>query len=331
METLKKELNNGKIRNIYLFYGEEEYLKEKFLEKIEDIVLPDGLKDINKIVMNEEKNISKIVDVLETLPCFCDKKLVVVKDSLLFKAGKKDNKKEELERLIDKVPDYTCLVFLEKEIDKRLKVVKEVAKKGLVVEFKMQMPGVLLKWVAKEFKASGKIISKDASEKLIDYSDRAMFSIINEINKLSVYACDREEISVSDIENVCTKSINVRIFDLMDNISIGNQDLAFKNLKEMIILKEPIQKIMFMIIKHVRQLLEMKLLLNEGYLLKDCVSKMSISPYTGNKLFVQVKNFQVNKLKSVLEEMVSLDYKIKNGEIRDILAVELLIIALKCH
>ena len=47
-DILKKEVKNGNIRNIYLFYGEEDYLKEVYCKKIEDIVLKDGLKELNK-------------------------------------------------------------------------------------------------------------------------------------------------------------------------------------------------------------------------------------------------------------------------------------------
>ena len=324
METLKNQLKYGIIKDIYLFYGDEEYLKDMYLKRIEDIILPDGLRDINKFVMNEEKNIDNIVNALETLPCFTEKKLVIVKNSSFFKAGKKGNK-EDLELLINKVPSYTCLIFLEKEVDKRLKVVKDIGKKGLVVEFKVQSPNVLYKWIIKELKDRDKAIDKEAVTKLIDYSDGAMFSIVNEINKLCMYVGDKREIDALDVESVCTKSIDVIIFDLIDNISGGNKELAFKNLKDMIILKEPIQKIMFMIIKHVRQLLEMKVLVEEGFLLNDCVVKMGISPYTGKKLFYQIKYFEVDRLKWALGEMLSLDYKIKIGEIKDILAVEVII------
>lgn len=323
LETLKKQLKNGTLQNIYLFYGEEEYLKEMYLKRIENIVLPDGLRDINRFVMDSPKDVSKIIDTLEMLPCFAQKKLVIVKDSMFFKAGKKGSR-EDLELLIDRVPSHTCLIFFEKEIDKRLKLVKDIGKKGLVVEFKIQQPSILAKWVVKEFKDRGKAINNGAVMKLIDYSDGAMFSIINEIDKLCMYGCDKKEIDVLDVENVCTKSISIRIFDLLDNISSGNKDLAFKNLKEMLILKEPIQRIMFMLIKHVRQLLEMKLLTEEGLLLNDCVGKMGISPYTGKKLFSQIRHFGVDKLKLVLKEMCLLDYKIKMGEIKDLLAVDII-------
>ena len=326
-DILKKEVKSGTIRNIYLFYGEEDYLKEVYCRRIEDIVLDDSLKDLNKVVLHEEKDISKIIDICETMPCFSEKKIVILKNSSFFKATKKDgkNKKEDLEMLIKNVPPYTCLIFCETEVDKRLKVVKEVEKKGLVVEFKLQPVNILVKWIAGELKKKGKAITVDTATKLVEYGESSMFSIQNEINKLCLYVEDRQEITDNDIEEICTKPINVRIFDLIDNIALQNEDMALKNLKEMIILKEPIPKIMFMIIKHIKQLLEMKTLQKEGVVPRDCVTIMKIAPYTATKLSNQIRKFEEKKLKIILEEMLELDYKVKIGEIRDILAVEIVI------
>lgn len=277
--------------------------------------------------MEEPKDIAKIVDVCETLPCFSEKKLVILKNTSFFKAGKKESgsKKHDLEALIGNIPPYTCLVFCEKEVDKRLRLVKEVSKNGLVVEFKQQQQNVLIKWILGEAKRNKKIISVEACTKLVEYSDCYMFNIKQEMDKLYLYVGERQEVTVDDIEKVCTKSISVRIFDLINNIAIGNQYLALKNLKEMLILKEPVPKIMFMIIKQIRQLLELKTLLQEGLTLRDCVSIMKIAPYAGEKMAQQIRNFSMEKLKGILNEMLQLDYKVKTGEIKDIVAVEVLI------
>ena len=298
-----------------------------YCKRIENLVLQDGLKDMNKIVMEEPKDIAKIVDVCETLPCFSEKKLVILKNTSFFKAGKKESrsKKDDLEALIGNIPPYTCLVFCEKEVDKRLRLVKEVSKNGLVVEFKQQQQNVLIKWILGEAKRNKKIISVEACTKLVEYSDCYMFNIKQEMDKLYLYVGERQEVTVDDIEKVCTKSISVRIFDLINNIAIGNQYLALKNLKEMLILKEPVPKIMFMIIKQIRQLLELKTLLQEGLTLRDCVSIMKIAPYAGEKMAQQIRNFSMEKLKGILNEMLQLDYKVKTGEIKDIVAVEVLI------
>ena len=254
----------------------------------------------------------------------------MVKNSLFFKAGKKEakSKKDDLEALVKNIPPYTCLVFCEKEVDKRLKLVKEISKNGLVVEFKTQQQNILIKWILGEAKRNKKIISVEACAKLVEYSDFSMFNIKNEMDKLYLYVGDRQEVTLGDVEKVCTKSISVRIFDLINNIAIGNQYLALKNLKEMLMLKEPVPKIMFMIIKQIRQLLELKILLQEGLTVRDCVGVMKISPYAGDKMAQQVRNFSMEKLKSALNEMLQLDYKIKVGEIKDIVAVEVIIIKL---
>ena len=327
---LKQELKNRVVRNVYLLYGEEDYLKKFYAKKIEEIVLEKDFGDINRFVIEEPKDVSKIEDLCETLPCFADKKFILVRNSSFFKSTKKEAKlkKEKLEKLIEILPEYVCLVFVEIEIDKRLKAVKAIEKKGLTVEFGIQGDTVLLKWVEKEMKKYGKIVHPSVAIKIIQYCDSCMEQICTEMEKLRLYVDDREEITDLDVENVCIKSVNVRIFDLIDNISLGRSDLALKNFRDMLILKEPVPKIMYMIIRHVVKLLDMKMLFEEGLGVKDCVSIMKIAPYAANKMAGQIKNFDVRTLKRALKGMLELDQKIKIGEIKDVLAVEVSIVKL---
>lgn len=327
---LKKELKEGIIRNIYLIYGEEEYLKKLYSKKIESAVLGNGNVDINKFVFYQPKDVSKIKDLCETLPCFSDKKFILIKNSGYFKSTKKEKKslKDSLCKLVNTIPEYVCIVFLEEDIDKRLKLIKVVEERGLVVEFGVQSQGVLLKWVVSEMKKRGKDVHTDVAFKIIQYCNFFMNAISNEMDKLEFYVGDRKEITFYDVEAVCTKDISVRIFDLIDNITFGRADIALKNLKDMLILREPIQKIMFMLIKHFTQLLDIKMLLMEGLTVKDCVSIMKISPYAASKMAQQVSSFEINFLREILKKILDLDYKIKIGNINDILAVQIIIMEL---
>jgi DNA polymerase-3 subunit delta len=94
-----------------------------------------------------------------------------------------------------------------------------------------------------------------------------MNEILNEINKLVSYSGNREKIGILDVRKVCTKSIKSRIFDLTDAVAEKNRTKAFKILEDMVILKEPMPRILFMITRQLRHVLEMKLLIMLGQVL----------------------------------------------------------------
>ncbi|RXE59862.1 DNA polymerase III subunit delta [Acetivibrio mesophilus] len=329
IDKLKLEIKNENLNKLYLFCGEEEYLKKFYLGKIEEIILRDDQTGLNKIAIEGRAESSKIIEACETMPFFGEKKLVVVKKSELFNSKKssssKDNKKDELIEYLQNIPPYTCLVFYEEDIDKRLKMVAAVKKYGMMVEFPFQKPPELVKWAMKVFRSYNKVIDENTASYLIDICETGMTEILNEINKVILYLGDRPEVAIDDIKKVCTKSIKSRIFDLIDAIAERKLDTALKLLNDMMILKEPLPKILFMIAKQLRQLLELKLLCSKGMDGKEACSKMGLNPYVAKKMIRQTSCFSQDKLKKAIQEALELDLSIKTGRINDRTAVEILI------
>jgi len=329
ISALKQDIKNKKLNNLYLFYGDEDYLIKYYIKSMEDIILADDQTGLNKIVIEENVDIQKIIEACETMPIFCEKKLVLVKNSGMFKsrggAKSKQNKKDELLDYVQNVPSHVCVIFWEKEIDKRLKIVDVIKKQRLIVEFPYQNQNELVRWVMKVVQSNNKEIDTQTASFLIEVCEPGMNDILNELNKVLLFLGERTKVTVEDIEKLCTKSIKSRVFDLIDAISERNVDTALKLLNDMIILKEPFPKILFLIAKQLRQILGMKLLNEEGLDMKDASAKMGLTPYIGSKIFKQANYFSTDKLKAAIQEALEFDISIKTGKINDRTALELLI------
>jgi DNA polymerase-3 subunit delta len=339
IDILKGQIKNKEFGNLYLFYGPEEYLKRYYLDLVEKDIVKGDFKDINKVLMDGKIETKRLIDNCDTLPLFSEKKLVVVKNSGLFKSAKKSDSgagkgkaskgkasTDDFLTFLQNVPQHVCLVFVEEEIDKRLKPVDAVKKHGLMVEFSYQKPAELVRWVIKVFKSYNKIIEPDVASVLVNNSEQGMNEILNEINKLVLYLGDREKASMKDIEKVCSKSIKSRIFDLTDAIAEKNRTKAYKILEDMVVLKEPMPRILFMITRQLRQVLEMRLFLNEGMGLNEAAAKMGLTPYIAGKIARQAREFHADDLKKTFEESLELDVAVKTGRISDRMAVEMLIV-----
>lgn len=331
--VLKDELKKNIIRNLYLFYGPEEYLKKTYLESLEEKLLDKKFRTVNRIVLEGKADPNRIIDACETLPMFSGKKLVVVKDSNLFKAKKKagqpgetaDSKKDTLQEYLKDVPSHTCLVFYEAEIDGRLKIADTVKKFGLAVEFGLQKPQDLVIWVARTFKSLGKDIDQQAASYIVDASDLDMSGIMNEIDKINSYAGERSKIVLTDVASVCTRSLKSRIFDLTDAIADKNGLPALKILNDLITMKEPVPKILYMIARQFRQIIEMKYLKAKGASSSEAASRLGITPYAVGKISKQADKFDEASLKKALLTCLELDEAIKSGRMEDRAAAEILI------
>lgn len=332
VDLLKEDIKQRKIKSVYLFYGPEEYLKKYYLDSIEQIILQEELKSLNKVVLEGKVEVRNIIDHCETLPVFSERKLVVVRNSGLLKGKGKSGQeskgkgaKDELTDYLSTIPDSTCLVFYEEEIDKRMKVVDAVKKNGLLVEFSYQKPVELVKWVIKVVKSHKKDISSLTASQLVENCEQGMTEILNEITKLILYTENRPAVTGEDIEKVCTKSVKSRIFDLTDAISEKNTAKALKFLEDMVIVKEPMPRVLFMVTRQFRQILEMKVLCSTGMRMEDAAGKMGITTFAAGKIYRQSSGFTVETLKQAVQECLDFDLDIKTGRMNDRIAVELLI------
>ena len=108
----------------------------------------------------------------------------------------------------------------------------------------------LINWVRKSFKRDGYKISAETAREFVDISDRKMNSIKNEMNKIEAFKGEDNIIKYEDIMMLTTKNITNNIFDLTDAIAKRNKNDAIAILNEMIYLKVPEQKILFLISKN---------------------------------------------------------------------------------
>ena len=148
VENLEKELKNGKLQGLYLFYGEEIFLLETCVKKIKTL-FGDYTKGINYIKI-DETNYSELIADIETPSFGYEKKLIIAKNTgLLKKEGKNKNlelskQKERLNGYINQnieiINTSVVLIFIENEADSKQELYKTIDKLGTVCKFDYQKP-----------------------------------------------------------------------------------------------------------------------------------------------------------------------------------------------
>lgn len=342
-KLLWKQIRNNEIGSLYLFYGLEGYLKRNFTEQIEKKLLTGDFILLNKVVLEGKTAASAIIDNCQTPPVFSDRKLVIVKNSGMFKGAKKSgdagkkagnagnsSKKtgDELTDFLQSVPEHVCLLFVETEIDKRLKIVDLIKTHGLIVGFDNKKPVELASWVMKRMKELGHEADSRTAAMIVEYCESGMDDILNEVKKLCSYAGERIKITGSDVEKVCTKSVKSRVFDLTDAIGAKQTAKALSLLNDMDVLKEPMPKVMYMIARQFRQLVQVKLLTGDGANQAQIASHFKMPPFIAGKLLKQAQSFSMDKLEKAITTGLELDLAIKTGQLRDRAAIELMITGL---
>ena len=104
-----------------------------------------------------------------------------------------------------------------------------------------------------------------------------MENIQGELEKVFCYALERDTITKEDIDAVCVTQITNHIFEMVDAVAAGNQQKALDLYYELLALKEPPMRILFLLVRQYRMLFHVKALANQGYGRKEIASKDRIA------------------------------------------------------
>ena len=148
---------------------------------------------------------------------------------------------------------------------------------------------------------------------LIECSGTDMQELINETRKLIEYTEEGNTITKEAIDMLCIKKIESIIFDLTDSLGKKNTDQAIQVLRNLILSKEPLQKILITLYNHFKKLYLTKFAISTK---RDVANSLDLKPnqtFLVNKYKAQANYFSLKELRRILQEFCDLDYKYKIG------------------
>ena len=263
-DKLKKDLSEGKPGQLYIFHGEETYLRDHYLGRLREAVLTGGLGEFNRHDLSaKEMSPRALEEAVDCLPMMAERTLIEITDFDLFKAGEK----EEYIRILSSLPGYCCLVFvydlIDYKPDARTKLAQTLKQHGTAVNFARQGQRELADWVRRHFKAQGKDIDMRLCEYLIELCGDLMHGLQQEIGKAAAYA-KGPKITREDINAVATPQLSAVVFRIADAIGEKNYDRAAKILGELYQMQKSPYEILAALSKQLRQLYSARLALDRG-------------------------------------------------------------------
>lgn len=321
MKNILNDIKSSSYKPVYLLTGTEDYLKKQFRDRLIHAVVADGDEMNYSYFEGKQQDSSQIIQIADTMPFFADKRIVVAENSQFFKAAD-----DGIVDFVNNIPDTTILVFVENEVDKRNRLYKAVKEKGYICELNEQTDADITRWVLSMLKKENKLITESTMQLFLTKTGSSMDNISRELEKLICYTMGRDEITAKDVNEVCVTQTANRIFDMITAISQKNQDRALALYYDLLALKEPPMRILFLIARNFNQLLIVKELAQNGNSSSAIASKMGIQGFLVGKLLNQAKAFKTSTLRRAIEECTSLEERVKTGKLEDRLAVEMLIV-----
>ena len=318
MKNIDEDIRRGQFAQVYLLYGEEAYLKKQYKDKLKHAMVPEG--DTMNFSAFEGKSINpkEIIDLAETLPFFADRRVILIENSGFFK-----NACEELAEYLPQVAPATHFIFVEEEVDKRSKMYKAAKTSGRIVEFLPQNEELLTRWILGRLKREGKNITGSVMQLFLTKTGTDMGNIDRELEKLLCYTLDRDVITAEDVEAVVTEQTTNKIFEMVNAVAEHNQRRALDLYYDLLTLKEPPMRIMFLISRQFQILFHVRDMAAKGLDQQTMAKKAGIPPFAVRKNVSQAKGFTMEQLKQALRDGAELEESVKTGRMDDRMAVEL--------
>jgi len=243
-QKLKADLAAKTAGNVYLFYGEESYLREYYMGELRKLLVPKGFEEFNYHRLDgKDLTVQTLTEMAEALPMMAERTLILVSDFDLYRLG--EEQRERLIAFLEDVPPYCCVVLLYDTVEYKpnrtmKKLYKAISDHVQAVEFRQAENSDLIAWISRRFRALGKEIDRQTAEHLIFTCGSLMTGLVPEISKIGTYAKGKN-ITVQDVDAVADPVLSAEVFKLSDAVLAGNYDGAAQILGDLLKMQtEPI-------------------------------------------------------------------------------------------
>jgi DNA polymerase-3 subunit delta len=306
---IKKHIKENTIKGAYLFLGEEVFVKNTYLNIVKDKVLT---KDEQAMNMDQfspnNKDYSQITNALDTLPFMSEKRLVIMKSMELLKK-KNEGKVEPILKALQRLSDTTTVIICEEDMDVKSSIYQWMQENGSIVTFKPLDEHGLTKYICRELAKADMQIDNPTAVYLARYVGFDLTLIHQEIQKLISYKLGEEIVTRKDIEACCTKNIENKIYDIMNAVGKKEQSKAVSLYHDLLMNKEKPMRILNLIAKQFRQMLQCKVLHDKNASVSTITKKLRISNYVIRKMLGQTKVYTDLQLKQALKDCLDVSVR----------------------
>ncbi len=285
-----KDLLRGEIPSgVYLFAGEESYLRRAYLSQIRKKILTGADTDTFNHYVGEgaDPDLEELASQVDAPPFFAPKKLVEWHGANLGDMG--DKRVEALLALAERSRESDAVVVLscapecfDPGTAKRPSALyRKLSRQIQVVNFEKAGDAQLLSWLKQHFDHEGLQAEPDVLKALLTRVGHSMDVLANETEKLScaLKAGRRRRVTREDVERYCTANIEEDAFGLTNALMEGDGRGAYRNLCDLRDRRIEPTVILGQISRLYTDILSVALLLEEGQTAAEVSTSLSMNPY----------------------------------------------------
>lgn len=317
------------IKNIYLFYGEEQLIiNNKISHLIHDIQTTEH--NISTYDLEEFSLLDAIQDA-SMAPFLAEDKVIIIKNPHFLSSDKEnENERVSFLRYIDNPNDSTILIIdaFGIKLDKKKEIVKVLLKKAEVSETSALTEVEMKGWLIRQLSKENISIKEDAIRLFFNLVGNNLLMAKNEIDKLINYVGSGSTVTTQIINDSVVKELEKDVFSLSNTIIASDKQKAINTYQRLINDGNNPNYLFSLISKSIRELLVVQAMLSEGYKQADIAQVLGFSSGRAYYAVKNAKGIEYEIVQKYVKRLGSLDYKIKSGQIDVQTGLDFLILGL---
>lgn len=307
-------------RGGYLLYGDEDYLKRFYAEKIREAVLadcPEGLADFNTVKMTlEDGSFAALENAIASPPVMAPMKYIEITppNASAWKEKERRLVTEILAGLADTPDTVVVMVTPRDTLDpgtpkKPSALFKALTQSLTPVEIPLQSGEKLRRWILRHFEEEGISIGESACRRLIERCAPDMISLAGEIDKLICYekANGKTDVTEADVELVTSAGIKEDAFALANAVLAGDRTAALAALEVHKKRKDEPYAILASLSRVFSDLLLVSALAEDGADKADVAKATKMHEYKASLYMRAAKEFGQPRISAALKRCIEAD------------------------
>ncbi len=330
---------------LYILWGEDRFSIEESLQKIKNGLGDPSMLSTNTSTLEGAKlTVNELKGVGEASPFLSLKRLVVIKGllerfepkdkSFRPKKAESTNKKPDesaaFAACLKGLPNSTVAILVD-YIDMGKKALQNNAlfqaiSVGVEVKPFPLLKGVKLsQWIQERVNAMGSSISKQATNILVENIGGDLYTMSNEVSKLTAYTAGRM-IEEKDVRLVVSASREADIFAMVDAVIDRHAGVAEQILERLLQNGVVPQQILALLARQIQMLIQVRELKKARRPSAEIQTRLGIfSSFVWDKLSARSEKYTMDKLKTIYQSLLQTDLAIKTGKLEGDLAVNILV------
>ena len=324
LSELKERIKKGNVLGVYVFAGEEDYLKRHYLGEFRRILVSDEASApfSHFVFEGASFDLEKMSDAVSTPSFFGGDKLIEWHNADFDRLGEKDiTALEAFAESVKQSADSAVVFFvtpdaLDLGTERRpSKLAARLCKFLELVDFQKSGDGALASWIHRHFSAEEISVPASLPAAMIERVGHSMDILASEIDKLICYAKANglSAVGEREMDFVCIKTVESDAFSLSNAMLDGRTEDAYLYLGDMKKRKLDPIVVLSQISRLYGDMLAVLALAEEGMPSKQIATHLKMHEYKTGLYLKAAKKCGVATLEKRLALCAEIDASLKNG------------------